>query len=194
MWTLACCDLRWQTASSKPSRCCSTSIPLERRTWRFGRLAASERTAFEDLILRLRPAFDKSQNAGGDQALKTTIAYASVISTYQRDVKYRVAGFIEAFLDIKAEMGQDFPRMSPDLKPYRSLAAAPTLAQPARSDGSAKPPSLVLPRQLVISAAPDRARAILRRRQQGRHVSFAPSFMPKQPRRGSSVIPSLARL
>jgi len=123
--------------------------------WRYARLETPQAEVLQDLILRLRSNFDKSQATGGDRELEMAASYASAMRGYQRDVRFRVAGFIEAFLNLRGKFGDDFPRLSPQLQPsiptqtasHRGVAMASAI-------GAQERPILPLPLQVIISGCP----------------------------------------
>lgn len=121
--------------------------------WRYARLSADERKQVQTLLLRLRSGYDKNQDSGGAAGLAAAIEYGRAIDTVQRDVRYRVAGFVEAFLDLRAEMGEAFPRVAPNyevkLPPAQEARIGKFAATP---DGSRAP--LPLPLQVIISGCP----------------------------------------
>jgi hypothetical protein len=126
--------------------------------WRYSRLDQADREAVRDLILRLRSGYDGAQAVQGDPSLETAKAYARAMHAYQRDVRFRVAGFVEAFLDLRGQLGEDFPRLSPrlQLRIRPRIAGQGGAAGVGGAEGGAAParPNLPLPLQVIISGGP----------------------------------------
>ena len=121
--------------------------------WRYSRLKADDRLKVQDLMLTL-PA---KRNAGqqpdaGSELESAAVEYSKAISGYQRDVRYRVAGFVQAYLELQQELGPDFPRMTPDGVATFSGNRSAAKPKTATTTPSVKP--LSLPLQLIISGCP----------------------------------------
>jgi len=119
--------------------------------WRYGRLTAPDKQTVQDLMLKLRGDYVKGQ-ATTDPVETSAIEYAAAINTVQRDVRFRVAGFIQAFLDARAAMGERFPRLTPNREPHLPVGSASWKSSSSLPASGAPP--LPLPRQLIISGCP----------------------------------------
>lgn len=128
--------------------------------WRYARLSADERIQVQTMMLHLRSRYDKNQNVAAGDDLAAAIEYAKAIATVQRDVRYRVAGFLEAFLDLRAEMGSEFPRIAPNylvtLPPAHATHSSASAVKSGRSRGK-----LPLPLQVIISGCPGSGKSYL---------------------------------
>lgn len=122
--------------------------------WRYCRLGQADRAAARDLILRIRSNYDNAQPAQGDAVLETAMAYARAMRAYQRDVRFRVAGFVEAFLDSRAKLGEDFPRLSPRLQLTVRPRTAGQSGEAGIGSAATGRPNLPLPLQVIISGCP----------------------------------------
>ena len=127
--------------------------------WRFTRLNDDEKAAALVLIVRLYTSYQANQATQGDSELTTAKQYAQAMNAYQRDVRFRVAGFLEAFLDMRASLGSDFPRLTPSLEvKLRSRTTAQNPAGAGAAGAQAGPkvprPKLPLPLQVIISGCP----------------------------------------
>ena len=119
--------------------------------WRYARLTVPVRQTVQDLMLKLRSDYVKGQVAT-EPVETSAIEYAAAIHTVQRDVRLRVAGFVQAFLDVRTAMAERFPRLTPDREPQLPVRSASWKASPALPMSGAPP--LPLPRQLIISGCP----------------------------------------
>lgn len=138
--------------------------------WRYARLVPEERVTVRNLVLRLRADYEVGQQPAGDAVLTGAIAYASAMHAFQRDVRFRVAGFIEAFLNLRAELGERFPRLGPDRMPRvpPALAAHAGGGNGAAMAGLVAPQpvrqALPLPLQVIVSGCPGSGKSALAQR------------------------------
>ena len=103
---------------------------------------------------------DKDQPSSGDPIEQAAIQYGKAINYCRRDVRVRVAGFLDSYLALKDETGAKFPRIAPDwtvlvLAAQTGRAGAvggPSVAENRYDAGPAAP--LALPRQLIVSGCP----------------------------------------
>lgn len=134
--------------------------------WRYSRLDMDKRQEVQTLLLRLRSDYDANQNPGDDIVLAAAVQYGKAIDTVQRDVRFRVAGFIEAFLDVRADMTEGFPRLAPN----GEIKLPPSLVQESGTSRSvsdvlhAPRRSLPLPLQVIISGCPGSGKSALAER------------------------------
>lgn len=126
--------------------------------WRYARLDAADRQQLVSLILRLRSEYDS-----GDAARDAANLYGQASNAYQRDVRYRVAGFFAAFLDLREEMGKEFPRLAPDF----TVTLSPSFAEERRTASARRGirrSALPLPLQVIISGCPGSGKSALAER------------------------------
>lgn len=146
--------------------------------WRYARLPLADRATVRDLMLRLRTEFDADQQAKGDALLGVALAYGSAASrAFQRDVRFRVAGFLEAFVDVRATMGARFPRLGPDKAPFVSPAAVAQGAAAGLAGGvHPQRPVLPLPLQVIVSGCPGSGKSALAERSAAGALVFRTQF------------------
>lgn len=129
--------------------------------WRYARLEPADRQLIVPLILRIRSQYEIAHPLdSGNAALDVANLYGQASNAYQRDVRYRVAGFITAFIDMREELAAEFPRLAPDL----NVSLSPSLAlkrRPAPSGPNAKASALALPLQVIISGCPGSGKSAL---------------------------------
>lgn len=129
--------------------------------WRYARMEATKRALVPPLLLRLRSKWEEGDASGNAPVETAARQYGEAMSKLQRDVRFRVAGFVEAFLEARGALGASFPRMSPGLVatfPPGSAgggSGAPSEAgQAAATPLPDSPIPLAFPRQLIVSGCP----------------------------------------
>lgn len=129
--------------------------------WRYARLDPVEREQIVALMLRIRSQHETPYPlASGGAAHDAANLYGQASNAYQRDVRFRVAGFISAFLDMKSEMAAEFPRLAPDF----SISLSPSLAIQRRSvmgGATSETSALPLPLQVIIAGCPGSGKSAL---------------------------------
>ncbi|CAN5375210.1 hypothetical protein BH09PSE3_BH09PSE3_23820 [soil metagenome] len=129
--------------------------------WRYARLEPDERQQIVPLTLRIRSQYEMPHPLNsGDVALDAANLYGQASNAYQRDVRFRVAGFIAAFLDVKSEMAAEFPRLAPDF----TVSLSPSLAihrRTATGVANTGDSALPLPLQVIISGCPGSGKSAL---------------------------------
>lgn len=129
--------------------------------WRYARLEPTERQQIVLLTLRIRSQYEMPHPLNsGDAALDAANLYGQASNAYQRDVRFRVAGFIAAFLDMRSEMATEFPRLAPDF----TVSLSPSLAlqrRTATGGANAEASALPLPLQVIISGCPGSGKSAL---------------------------------
>lgn len=114
---------------------------------RYFRLLPSERTNFEDVFNEIL----KSDFKASTDAIEVAAAdYKKAASGYQRDVRFRIRGFLHAYNSLRTELGTNFPRLDCELSSRKATAISTfTFNQSTRPLKD-----LPLARQLIISGCP----------------------------------------
>lgn len=122
---------------------------------RYFRLSEEERSSFIkafDKVLRTDPAGVGPLTSPEEQI---AMRYRQASGGTQDDVRYRVAGFLQAYDTVQAELGNNFPRISRDLTLKSAVSVVVGSGKAPIALGSAsKPLESLGPRQLVVSGCP----------------------------------------
>lgn len=125
--------------------------------WRYSRLPLDQRTQVQNLMLSIRGKLGSPIDVT-DPLEVAAEKYGSAINAVQRDIRFRVRGFVGAFLSAKSRMGVDFPRVSADGQfsiPGRAHGGSAVAIEVGGASGDQQQPSaLELPRQVIISGCP----------------------------------------
>lgn len=141
--------------------------------WRYSRLGPEDRQAVQQLMIRIRRDWNNEHPTSDNPIEQAAIQYGQAINAYQRDVRIRVAGFVGSYLEMKDEMGSEFPRIAPDgtvtlqLSRIGRAGEVRDASAALNEAGDAPAEPLNLPRQLIISGCPGSGKSHLAERSVG---------------------------
>lgn len=128
---------------------------------RFFRLSRAEKVTFRDAFAKVLEVDSSTAAAPTAEIEQRARIYREARAGIQDDIRFRVAGFITAYLNARADMGTRFPRLTRDLKATNmSSNSTQKVATPASS--SREP---LGPRQLIITGCPGSGKSFWLERQ-----------------------------
>ncbi|GHC08950.1 AAA family ATPase [Thermomonas carbonis] len=119
---------------------------------RYFRLSADERAQFDEAFAKVRPS---DQWTPSKQIETAAAQYKDAARTIQADVRFRISGFLNAFDQLRTDLGADLPRLDRQLV-LRSSTSAGAGAKKLGSNGgvSLGTGSLPHPHQLIVTGCP----------------------------------------